>query len=384
MKLRDMTSTTSSRVAPTDQSPPADIVAIEAYLGPADYSDTRDHAYAIQATAIALVSCVIWITVLRILVRWLIVKKLALDDLLLSIGTLCTMCCCGITIHAVKIAGFGRHWWFDDIHDPDIIHRFGNAVKALYLMYIFYSIAAGFTKLSIIVSYVRIVKTPKFKYSMYTMAFVVCGLMVSAIPVIVFQRDPPASAWDPLQTPTERKLNYMVYLWISGGLGIAIDVFLTITPIPVFWKIQMPKRQKITLTVLFCLSISAAIAATFRLKTVNQIQRGKDLSFNAATSALWSVIECSIGIICVSIPSLRPLCDAVTKHKFFRSSEGKDSIAEHQFDLPLYSLQGRKGCPRQNIKNSSRHPNETVETIEPAESPHPSMSSLWTEGERWV
>lgn len=68
----------------------------------------------------------------------------------------------------------------------------------------------------------------------------------------------------------------------------------------------MPRNQRIILCLLFGGGVGACIAGILRISKL-QTLRSMDLTYEVVTCLNLSVIECSLGIVCVSIPPLRPL-----------------------------------------------------------------------------
>jgi hypothetical protein len=85
---------------------------------------------------------------------------------------------------------------------------------------------------------------------MYATAVVVTCFLFASIFTIVFQCRPVQAAWD--FTILERKcITFPYFLYASGVIGLITDFVLVVFPIPLFWKLQLPMRQKLILTFLF-------------------------------------------------------------------------------------------------------------------------------------
>jgi len=88
----------------------------------------------------------------------------------------------------------------------------------------------------------------------------------------------------------------------------ALRLILCVVPIPYFWKLQLPVRQKMMASCLFFLGGFACVASIVRLTFLHLLNGDYiDVTYNVTSSLLWTLAECTIGIICVSLPSLRPL-----------------------------------------------------------------------------
>ena len=76
--------------------------------------------------------------------------------------------------------------------------------------------------------------------STYTVAMVLAG---------IFQCSPIKGVWD---TTIEAKCIQIKLVWIvTGSMNVLTDVLLLCTPIPLLWKLQMPRAAKLQLMGIF-------------------------------------------------------------------------------------------------------------------------------------
>ncbi|QSS60326.1 integral membrane protein [Histoplasma capsulatum] len=124
--------------------------------------------------------------------------------------------------------------------------------------------------------------------------------------------------------------------WLSTAIvHIVTDVVLLAMPMPILIRLNIPKRQRIALVLVFALGglyiplqsvsnnphqimflaqkvnsvlvISVCITSGLRLESLRQLARSDDLVEHNAAAASWSAVECNVAIICCSLPTLRPL-----------------------------------------------------------------------------
>lgn len=62
-----------------------------------------------------------------------------------------------------------------------------------------------------------------------------------------------------------------IITFANAGINIASDLVLAIIPIPLLWKLQIPKKQKFILTSLFGLGMFASVMSIVRLSSLQQI-----------------------------------------------------------------------------------------------------------------
>ncbi|OCT47202.1 hypothetical protein CLCR_02622 [Cladophialophora carrionii] len=88
----------------------------------------------------------------------------------------------------------------------------------------------------------------------------------------------------------------MMAFWFSfSGFNIVTDVAVWVLPMPVLWKLQLPRKQKISLV------------AVFALGGFNST----DLTYDNVGAATWSAAELNVGIMCACIPALRPMISMI-------------------------------------------------------------------------
>jgi hypothetical protein len=75
-------------------------------------------------------------------------------------------------------------------------------------------------------------------------------LPVSGVFVTIFQCKPVAAAWN-FSIVGAKCLNYVDYLYASSSINVATDIVLFVLPCPYLWRLNMPKKQRVILCVLF-------------------------------------------------------------------------------------------------------------------------------------
>lgn len=194
----------------------------------------------------------------------------------------------------------------------------------MFAIHIFSAIAVTCTKLSIIASYLRIFPYEGFRRLMYVTGAVTIALFITSIFVTIFKCVPVQASWDfTVKHPKCFKLSH--YLYASTGINIATDLILCLSPLPYFYKMQLPRRQKTIISVLFGIGGLALVASSIRIVFLYLIDTTVDITCKSmftplvapysnhlstghlVPSNMCSIAECTIGIVCGSIPPMRPL-----------------------------------------------------------------------------
>lgn len=104
--------------------------------------------------------------------------------------------------------------------------------------------------------------------------------------------------------------------------GIALDLAIFISPIPVIWKLNMPRAQRASLTLLFalgllCVTYPPQIQGNFLIMQFSDIITGVMRLVNAnigpanviEQGLIWGVLEPSIAIMVACFPMYRPIAE---------------------------------------------------------------------------
>ncbi|PSN61477.1 hypothetical protein BS50DRAFT_504244 [Corynespora cassiicola Philippines] len=318
---------------------------VEVDISSFDFSDHSSNVPSVKtanAILIVLVSCFVG---LRVFVRLFIVRKIFLDDILILAAAVFT-----ITLAAVCIAatnhGLGTHVWL--LPPADAFDIAKSCIQYLFVCQVFYACAIAFTKIAIIASYLRFVADGKFRMAMWATSFVIIGLWFTGVFVTIFQCTPVTGAWD--FTNTDKKcLNYIKYLYASSSLTVATDIVLCIVPWPYLWRLHMPLKQRIILCLLFGGGAGACVASIVRISKLHTLQ-SMDITYQCVPCLNLSVIECSLGIICVSIPPLRPLAA-----RLFPQSLRSKGSSSGKSPLGSLSFSKRSGPSNRDSRNQLEH-----------------------------
>ncbi len=121
-----------------------------------------------------------------------------------------------------------------------------------------------------------------------------------------------------------------------GVLDVILDMAVFSLPIPMLYRLQVPKHTKVALAATFGLGIFSIAAGVMRLVAVIQIDYMINFDEGQVTDAYWCLIESSVGIIVACAMTLRPLLDhllAVLHRQFPRlHTNGSHPTASHDVD----------------------------------------------------
>ena len=133
------------------------------------------------------------------------------------------------------------------------------------------------------------------------MGVVVAVTYIAVFLTIIFGCYPTQRNWQVVPYPGLKCTFKMQNFYVSTVLNVLTDALVLAIPLPLLWKLQVPKRQKIALVLLLCSGMFVIAAALIRI-TMTLVGNPSALNINR-----WSVRETIAGIIAVNIPIIRPV-----------------------------------------------------------------------------
>ncbi|OAX81314.1 hypothetical protein ACJ72_04349 [Emergomyces africanus] len=261
-------------------------------------AESEDRGRVAFAVGITVTSLAALFVAARLYTRSLLVKKVGADDWTCLVSLIFSFAFMGLFIGEWKSALGG--------HRSEIsAETFKKQVILLWASVPMYNTSLFCTKASICLQYHRIFPGSRIRIVCYgALVFivlygmwVVLGSFLICIPVKRF--------WD---DTVEGNCMSRDGLWLSTAIvHIVTDIILLAMPMPILMRLNLPKRQRIALVLVFALGGFVCVTSGLRLKSLRQVARADDIVRDNAAAATWSAIECNVAIICCSLPTLRPL-----------------------------------------------------------------------------
>lgn len=143
-------------------------------------------------------------------------------------------------------------------------------IKTLWICQVMYTTALTLVKISIIASYVRIFPTVTIRRVMYVLAVLIMAVWIVNIFTTIFQCTPIEGAWNFEVQP--KCISVMKVYYFSTAFSILTDILLVVVPLPLFWKLKLPVREKWIVTVLFGLGLFASVASIMRITVLHDVE----------------------------------------------------------------------------------------------------------------
>ncbi|KAI0141915.1 hypothetical protein GGR57DRAFT_519895 [Xylariaceae sp. FL1272] len=261
--------------------------------------------------------------------------------------------------------GTGHH--VQVITDPKSFHVWGLASEVVYFS------ALAFLKLSVLSFYGRIFPQRSFHYWLWAVSGLVVAWDIAFTLTTILQCVPVSYAWD--QDQPGSCINIGIQQLLSGIVNIITDFIILALPIPLIWKLNIPKREKRRAAFTLAFGCAACLVSIVRLAFAQTIDLA-DGSWTGVRITYISIVETTVGILAVSIPTYKPLYVRLFGRPKRRSSDGggdSNSSGLQKGSIPL-SAQG------------SRNPHIRI-THQIEQVRHANLGGAWVEvpdeDERW-
>jgi hypothetical protein len=110
-----------------------------------------------------------------------------------------------------------------------------------------------------------------------------------------------------LQYATRIFLAPQLIFVVTSGFHILIDIWILLLPYNLILSIPRPLRERLAVYGVFGLGVLGTICAVIRFNYFVMVSKSTDPFYDSIVVNIWSIIEVNVGILCASLPTLRPL-----------------------------------------------------------------------------
>ncbi|KAI9793356.1 MAG: hypothetical protein M1816_000248 [Peltula sp. TS41687] len=190
--------------------------------------------------------------------------RLAIDD-----GVIILAWMLAVALFACCAHGVARRVWLHYLRDLTM-SGIQEGLKLVYAFTVLYTPAMAATRSSILLFYRRINPKQGFRLMVWiALAVTICNAIAFTFAVI-FQCHPIKYNWNRL-IPGGHCVNQTNMYVTGGSIGMALDIWTLLIPIPMVWELQMPRRQKVAFTIIFLLGLFTCVASAMRLYYLRKI-----------------------------------------------------------------------------------------------------------------
>ncbi|OAA59570.1 hypothetical protein SPI_05768 [Niveomyces insectorum RCEF 264] len=285
------------------------------------------HAGSRRGVIIGVISFILPFTaavvLLRFYTRHYLSRAVGADDWMMLVSLILAIVD-GTTMLLMTTRGLGHHMWTVS----------ADAVKTynmyFYLSIVFYYSCLGTVKTAILLQYLRVFAVKMRKITL--VALVLIGLWSTALVLVsVFACRPIRGFWD--HTVPATCVPDLPQWYVNAAGNIATDVIIFTLPIPVLWRLNLPRTQRLSLIAIFGLGFFTCTISVIRITFLNL--NGDDTYANVA-AACWSIAELCCAIVCSSLPTLRPVFFRLLPAPLRQHHQHHHQFTERQHPPPPY------------------------------------------------
>ena len=148
--------------------------------------------------------------------------------------------------------------------------------KLYYSGEIIYYICVAVTKVAVLNLYLRIAVQRAFRRLVWACIAIVTATAVASVTASIFQCTPVRKALDSSIRGSCIDVNALFFA--NAGLDIVQDAFIYVLPVRMLYQLQVPRRQKIALMLVFAVGGFVVITGMVRLNYLKAAQNTPDPS----------------------------------------------------------------------------------------------------------
>ncbi|KAK8039369.1 hypothetical protein PG993_007780, partial [Apiospora rasikravindrae] len=265
--------------------------------------DKFDETLALISLSSVLTAISTFLVVIRAIIRTGMIKKTGIDDILIFISTLFTI---GYLICLVlaRDAGLGHSIVTLTIAQMETL------LKLTYAIEIMYYVIIVATKCSIVAMYYNIALTQTFRIACHATHALLAVFFLVCISVTFGQCQPLSRQWDPTLAPAARAascINTTAFFYFTSAFNILMDLWILVMPLRTLRALQIRRGHRLILYCVFGAFVFATAMSCVRLYSIYTYTLAADPFLDGNFINVWSMIEINVGIICASVPALKPL-----------------------------------------------------------------------------
>ncbi|KAI1798914.1 hypothetical protein F4811DRAFT_546716 [Daldinia bambusicola] len=297
-------------------------------------------AYALWGMAVLCIS----LAALRLYTRIRIVKFVGVEDYMYASTSLFFLIFT-IFIQISVYHGLGRSFWSLTIDDTS------NSIFWTYVANSFAVTGNAMAKLSMGLFLLRVVQFRWQKIALWTAVIITVGTSIALVVMLWNQTTPVKTSWDPMRTPGKWNLQILP---LTVGLGVwssICDFFFAMFPWLFIRSLPMSQREKIILAGSMSLGVFAGACGIIRTVVLSRLNVF-NFTLNFVAYFAWAGAEIVVAMVCIGIPTLRPL---YIKTRNITNAYSNHHRTNDASELPQYTTHKRNTlgkCPPVRARDS--------------------------------
>ncbi|KAH8589764.1 hypothetical protein B0O99DRAFT_745744 [Bisporella sp. PMI_857] len=231
---------------------------------------------------------------LRLYTTGFILRSVGIDDYMVVIAWLLACASSSVKILLIRY-GLGLHLW-----DVPFSTFNGNFLKFTAIYVTFYGLSIMFSKMSILVLFLRSLPQKPTRSIYVTIVVVVLYSLIGSF-AWLFACWPLEKFWD-LTITRGSCIEWSKINIFSGAMNIATDIVVLLLPIFTLGKVELPKWEKIGLVLVLMTGGFVIVISIIRLKTTVDMAPNPDITWKHVRNGIWWMIEMHIAVVCACLP----------------------------------------------------------------------------------
>ncbi|KAL0935562.1 pth11-like integral membrane protein [Colletotrichum truncatum] len=285
-----------------------------------------------------VLSLATFFTILRIYVRAFILRKWGPDDSALVVSFVLVFLT-GLLMLINTHYGDGLH--VVRLSRWEYLKTQEIAIAAVAL----YQAAFPLIKSTFLLQYRRAFPLPPFQKLCNIFILFIITFGITQVVSICLACIPLRSLWD--STVPGRCIKLLDWWLIGSSINLVTDIVIFCMPLPLLQTLPLVMKQKVVLTAIFGLGFFTCAISVIRITTLKTSAASPDPTYNSVVAGVWSITELSCAIICVCVPTLRPLLGAQSPSSKTRNypqrniDDSADTELSNRFTSGVMSLKRR-------------------------------------------
>ncbi|OTA99907.1 hypothetical protein M426DRAFT_27043 [Hypoxylon sp. CI-4A] len=262
---------------------------------------------------------------LRFRARTLQRAGFGIDDYMILPGLLFSLALSVDNIVAAIMGNLGNHIPLGTDGVPIFDKRMTIFLQTEFASQLLSVLSLVFTKISIVSFYRRIFRGDKFTIITQALTGAICVWGVSFFFATLFECYPVGKVWLSLFGQPEHErycYNHLPMFYATAISNMIMDILILAIPLPMVWKLKMPRRQKIAVSGIFLLGA----LIYFFYQAGPKFSHAYDVTFNYAPTLYWTQLEAAVAVICACLPTMRILLNGISLDRTLDAFRSKVSL----------------------------------------------------------
>ncbi|KAI1858057.1 uncharacterized protein JN550_012879 [Neoarthrinium moseri] len=259
----------------------------------------NDNALAYTALSVCLAVATITMGI-RLYSRVVKVRKLRIEDYLACIGFVAYVGYLTTTYMRAAQFGIFVHQWNIRLKDMSIILLRSHVAQNMY------PIVMMTMKTAILREWIRIFVPHGQRNAFFWLCTVVLVINLlyyaSAIVAVNLTCIPIQATWD--FTVKGKCFNGKALASSGVSVNLVSDVIILVLPQKTIWNLNMPRRKKIGVSIVFAVGLFACIAAICRLAASVIYSESSDVTYYGSAAGLWVIAEMTCAFLVFALPAV--------------------------------------------------------------------------------